>query len=115
MSMFIAFDTLDYAKRLEKAGVPLLQAEQQSMVLAEVLGRAIASFNEFATLDQSLNSKIDSTVLKFEGKINSTELNLIGKIDRFDIKMSCEINHVKWMLGTLTAINIAIALKVFLH
>lgn len=115
MSMFIAFDTLDYAKRLEKAGVPLLQAEQQSMVLAEVLGRAIASLNDLAALDQSLNSKIDSTALKLESKINSTELKLEGKIDRSDIKLSNDINHVKWMLGTLMAINIAVALKVFLY
>lgn len=115
MGMFIAFDTLDYAKKLEKAGVPLLQAEQQSMVLAEVLGRAIASLNDFAALDQSLNSKIESTALKLERKINSTELKLEGKIDRFDIKLGSEINHFKWMLGALMAINIAVALKVFLH
>lgn len=114
MSMFVAFDTLDYAKRLEKSGVPLLQAEQQSMVLAEVLGRAIASLNDLAALDRSLNSKINSTVLNLEGKINSTQLNLEGKIDRSDIKLSNEINHVKWMLGMLMAINIAVALKVFL-
>lgn len=115
MSMSIAFDTLDYAKRLEKAGVPLLQAEQQSMVLAEVLGRALASPNDLAALDQSLNSKIDSIALKLESKINSTELKLEGKINRFDIKLSNEINYVRWMLGMLMSINIAIALKVFLH
>ncbi|ART48088.1 hypothetical protein CBP33_08070 [Acidovorax carolinensis] len=102
--MFIAFDTLDYAKRLEKAGVPLLQAEQQSMVLAEVLGRAIASLNDLAALEQSLNSKIDLTTLKLE-----------RRIDRFSIELMSEINHVKWMLGMLMAINIAIALKVFLR
>ncbi|WP_162290792.1 DUF1640 domain-containing protein [Acidovorax carolinensis] len=104
MGMFIAFDTLDYAKRLEKAGVPLLQAEQQSMVLAEVLGRAIASLNDLAALEQSLNSKIDLTTLKLE-----------RRIDRFSIELMSEINHVKWMLGMLMAINIAIALKVFLR
>lgn len=115
MSMFIAFDTLDYAKRLEKAGVPLLQAEQQSMVLAEVLGRAIASLNDLTALDRGLNSKIDSIALKLEKKINSTELKLEGKIGRFDTELSSEINHVKWMLGMLMAINIAVALKVFLN
>jgi membrane carboxypeptidase/penicillin-binding protein PbpC len=104
MGMFIAFDTLDYVKRLEKAGVPSVQAEQQSMVLAEFLGRAIASLNDLAALEQGLNSKIDSTALKLE-----------RRIDRFATELSSEIKHVKWMLGMLMAINIAIALKVFLR
>lgn len=111
MSMTVAFDTLDYARKLEKAGVPMLQAEQQSMVLAEVLGKAVASPNDLAEMNRSMNSKIDSSELKLESKIDKLDFKLSGEISL----LRSEFNLVKWMLGTLMAINIAVALKLFLH
>lgn len=111
MSMSIAFDTLDDARKLEKAGLPMPQAEQQSMVLAEVLGKAVASPGDLAALDRSLNSKIDSMELRLESKIDKLDIKLSGD---FTLLRS-EFNLVKWMLGTMLAINIAVALKLFLH
>lgn len=104
MNMAVTFDTLDNAKKLESIGVPIAQAEQQSKLLADVLGKSVASPNDMAALDRSINSKIDSTELKLE-----------NKIDKLDLRLCGEINVVKWMLGTLMAINIAVALKTFLH
>jgi len=57
--MAVTFDTLDYARKLESAGVPLAQAEQQLKLLADVLGKARASPNDLAALGRNLNSKID--------------------------------------------------------
>ncbi len=91
--MTITFDALDYARKLESAGVPIAQAEQQSKLLADVLGKSVASQNDLTTI----------------------EYNLTSKIDKLDIKLSGEINLVKWMLGTLMAISIAVVFKLFLH
>lgn len=98
--MNIPFDTLDYAKRLETAGMPLAQAEQQAKLLADVLGKSVALPGDLATVERNLITKIDSSELKIEGRINT---------------LTGEVNLTKWMLGTLIAINVAILLKLFLH
>ena len=98
--MNIPFDTLDYAKRLETAGMPLAQAEQQAKLLADVLGKSVALHGDLATVERNLITKIDSSELKIEGRINT---------------LTGEVNLTKWMLGTLIAINVAILLKLFLH
>lgn len=99
-SMTMPFDTLDYAQQLAKAGVPTAQAEQQSKILADVLGKSVAFPGDLATLERNVVSKVETFELKLEGRIN----NLAG-----------EINLTKWMLGTLIALNLAILLKVFLR
>ena len=104
MSMTITFDTLDYAKKLEGAGVPAAQAEQQSKILAEVLGRPVALPNDLVTLEQNLTTKAQADKVELK-----TDIALFG------LKLSSDINLTKWMLGTLLAINIAVALKLFLH
>lgn len=73
MNMTVAFDTLEYARKLEKAGVPLAQAEQRSRLLAEVLDKAAASPADLVELNRSLNSKIDSCALRLDRKIISTD------------------------------------------
>lgn len=98
--MNIPFDTLDYAKRLETAGMPLAQAEQQAKLLADVLGKSVALPGDLATVERNLITKIDSSELKIEGRINT---------------LTGEVNLTKWMLGTLIAINVAILLKLLLH
>ncbi len=98
--MTIPFDTLDYAKKLETAGVPLSQAEQQAKLLADVLGKSVASPSDLSSIERSLIAKIEASELKVEGRLNT---------------LAGEINLTKWMLGTLIALNVAILLKLFLH
>ncbi len=98
MSMSIPFDTLDYAKKLESTGMPAAQAEQQSKVLADVLGKSVAFPSDLVAVERNLISKIESAELKVEARLAT----LIG-----------EISLGKWMLGTVLAVNIAIALKLF--
>lgn len=114
MNMTVAFDTLDYAKKLEKAGVSLPQAEQQSRLLAEVLSKAVASPDDLAELNRSLSSKIESCALRLERKITPTDLGRDGSFDKIFLKLFGYINQIKWMLCALMAIDIAVALKVFL-
>lgn len=109
--MTIALDTLDYARKLEKAGVPLAQAEQQSMVLAEGLGKSDPPPQNLATLERTLTALAQANKAELKN-----DIALLGQ------KLSCDIglvrsdfNLVKWMLGTMIAVNIAVALKLFLH
>ncbi len=100
MNMAVTFDTLDYAKKLEGAGVPAAQAEQQSKILAEVLGRTVALPSDLASLER----KLDTTKAELKN-----DLALLGQ------KLTGEINLTKWMFGSLMAVNVAIALKLFLN
>ena len=99
MNMNMPFDTLDYAQQLAKAGVPDVQAQQQSKLLADVLSKSVALPSELEAVERNVLTKIDSAEMKIEGRLNT----LIG-----------EINLVKWMLGTLIALNVAVMLKLFL-
>ena len=99
MNMNMPFDTLDYAQQLAKAGVPEVQAQQQSKLLADVLSKSVALPSELEAVERNVLTKIDSAEMKIEGRHNT----LIG-----------EINLVKWMLGTLIALNVAVMLKLFL-
>ena len=99
MNMHMPFDTLDYAQQLAKAGVPEVQAQQQSKLLADVLSKSVALPSELEAVERNVLTKIDSAEMKIEGRLNT----LIG-----------EINLVKWMLGTLIALNVAVMLKLFL-
>ena len=104
MTMAITFDTLDHAKKLEGAGVTAAQAEQQSKLLAEVLGRSIALPHDLATLEHNLTATAHADKAELKN-----DIALLGQ------KLAGDINLTKWMLGTLIAINIAVALKQILH
>ena len=67
--MTIALDTLDYARKLEKAGVPLAQAEQQSMVLAEGLGKSDPPPQNLATLERNLTALAQANKAKLKNDI----------------------------------------------
>ncbi|MBV7542018.1 CCDC90 family protein [Acidovorax sp. sic0104] len=53
MNMNIPFDTLDFARKLASAGVPPAQAEQQSKLLADVLGKSVAFPSDLNTLERN--------------------------------------------------------------
>ncbi|MDD2742041.1 MAG: hypothetical protein PHV02_07200 [Rhodocyclaceae bacterium] len=98
--MSIPFDTLDYAKKLEDAGLPAAQAAAQSKVLADVLSKAVAFPGDLVSLERSLSAKIESTELKLENKL---------AVIAGDISLS------RWMTTTLIAINVAILVKLFVQ
>lgn len=100
MAMPIPFDTLDYAQKLEHAGVPAAQAAEQSKVLADVLGKSVAFPGDLVSLERNVLAKVEAAELKIENKL---------------AVQAGDINLLKWMTGTLIALNVAIVVKLFLH
>lgn len=100
MAASVQFDTLAFAKQLQSAGVPKEQAEAQSQVLADMLGKAVASPNDLANVEKSLMNEIASAVLKLENRLTG---------------MAGEITLLKWMAATSIGLSIAILLKLFTH
>lgn len=50
--MSLPFDTLEYAKKLEAAGVPSAQAQLQSKLLADLLGRVTVSPGDLQSFER---------------------------------------------------------------
>lgn len=100
MAMTVPFDTLDYARKLELAGVPSAQAAEQSKILADVLGRSVAFPGDLVSLERNVIVKVESAELKLENKL---------------AVQAGDINLLKWMTATLIAINVAILVKSFIH
>lgn len=100
MAMTILFDTLDYAKRLEIAGMPAAQAAVHSKILADVLGKSVAFLGDPTSIERNLLAKIEATELKLESRL---------------AVMAGDMNLQKWMLGTLIAISVAVLVKLFVQ
>lgn len=98
--MTVPFDTLDYAMKLEQAGVPAAQASEQARVLAEALMRSETHVGDLVSLEHNLAAKIEAAALKLEGTL---------------AVMAGAVNLQTWMLGALIAINVAVVLKLFGH
>lgn len=104
MVMSIQFDTLDYAKKLESAGVSTAHAELQAKLLADVLGKSIAFPGDLVAIERNLTNKIEASELKFENKLAT-----------FELKIGGEMSLLKWMAGTSIGLSLAILLKMFIH
>ena len=94
----ITFDTLRFAERLEKAGVPREQAaamaEAQKEALSEALDTVLATKSDIQSLHQDLT--------KMTGDLKGEMTALRG-----------EMTSIKWMLGVLVALAIASFAKQF--
>lgn len=94
----ITFDTLRFAERLEKAGIPREQAaaiaEAQKEALSEALDTALATKNDIQDLRQD--------VAKMAGDLKGEMTALRG-----------EMTTIKWMMGVLVALAIANFAKQF--
>lgn len=99
------FDTLDYAKKLEIAGVPAPQAEAQATALGEVLARAVAFPGDLVMLERDLSTKLAAVEARLESKFEAVKLELGGKMET-----------LKWMFGVLVALNVGILIRLlFVH
>lgn len=100
MVITLPFDTLEYAEKLEHAGIPASQAAKQSKVLAEVLGRSVTFAEDWLSMERNVTAKIEATKLKLKNKMSI---------------VAGEVNLLKWMTGTGIALSIAILVKLFVH
>ena len=76
----IAFDTLQFARRLKKAGVPEQQAETQAELMGEAFGFYV---NDLVTRDY-LDARLDARFAEFEARI---ERRLTDTENWFDDKL----------------------------
>jgi len=120
----IPFDTLDYARKLEVAGVPTAQAELQATALGEALARAVATPADLAALDSRLGGRIDALSARIDAlsarieavrnellaKIESVKVELSGKIER----LAAALDTLKWMFGFIAALNIGMLVRLLM-
>ena len=66
-------DTLDYAKKLEAAGVPKAQAELQATALNDALAGAVASRSDLSNLAQRIDGNFASLQAKMDGRFQDVD------------------------------------------
>jgi len=138
VAVAIPFDTLDYAKKLETAGVPAAQAELQATALGDALAKAAVAPGDLAGLEgrltariESVDARIESLEAKMSARIESLEAKMSARIDSLDAKIDAvknelrlelggqiarlagTIDSMKWMFGFLVAMNIGILIRLF--
>ena len=138
MAVAIPFDTLDYAKKLETAGVPAAQAELQATALGDALAKAAVAPGDLAGLEgrltariESVDARIESLEAKMSARIDSLEAKMSARIDSLDARIDAvknelrlelggqiarlagTIDSMKWMFGFLAAMNIGILIRLF--
>jgi len=138
VAVAIPFDTLDYAKKLETAGVPAAQAELQATALGDALAKAAVAPGDLAGLEgrltariESVDARIESLEAKMSARIDSLEAKMSARIDSLDARIDAvknelrlelggqiarlagTIDSMKWMFGFLAAMNIGILIRLF--
>jgi hypothetical protein len=132
-------DTLDYAKKLEAAGVPKAQAELQATALNDALAGAVASRSDLSNLAQRIDGKFASLQAKMDGrfqdvdgrfdamlanidarfqsvdvKLAHLESRLEARIGSVELKLGGKIETLQWMFGVIVAMNAAVLVQLFL-
>jgi tetrahydromethanopterin S-methyltransferase subunit G len=135
-------DTLDYAKKLEAAGVPKAQAELQASALNDALASSVASSSDLSNLEQaidgrfaSLQAKIDARFQQVDARFDNVDARFDHVDARFDhvdlklahlesrvearigsveLKLGGKIETLQWMFGVIVAMNAAVLVQLFL-
>jgi hypothetical protein len=135
-------DTLDYAKKLEAAGVPKAQAELQASALNDALASSAASSSDLSNLEQaidgrfaSLQAKIDARFQQGDARFDNVDArfdNVDARFDHVDLKLAHlesrvearigsvelklggKIETLQWMFGVMVAMNAAVLVQLFL-
>jgi hypothetical protein len=129
-------DTLDYAKKLEAAGVPKAQAELQASALNDALASSVASSSDLSNLEQaidgrfaSLQAKIDARFQQVDARFDNVdarfdnvdlkfahlESRVEARIGSVELKLGGKIETLQWMFGVMVAMNAAVLVQLFLN
>jgi len=94
-------DTLDYAKKLEAAGVPKAQAELQATALNDALAGAVASRSDLSNLAQridgnfaSLQAKMDGRFQDVDGRFDAMLANIDARFQSVDARFDAMLANV---------------------
>jgi hypothetical protein len=132
-------DTLDYAKKLEAAGVPKAQAELQATALNDALAGAVASRSDLSNLAQRIDGNFASLQAKMDGRFQDVDARFDAMLDNVDarfhnvdvklahlesrlearigsveLKLGGKIETLQWMFGVIVAMNAAVLVQLFL-
>jgi len=111
--MSIPFDTLEYAQKLETAGVPIAQAQLQSTHLADLLDKVAVSPKDLQSFERNLSSRIEAWELRFGASMRNFQGGSTTQKVGFSA-LQRDLTHFKWMLASLLVINSSVFLKLFL-
>ena len=125
----MAFDTLDYARKLEAAGVPTAQAEVQARALNEALVGSVATKVDIANLGADIANlelrmharfaQVDARFEQVDARFGDLESRLSTRIDSVKTELKLDlggrIHTLGWMLGVLVAMNATIIARLFLE
>ena len=99
------YDSLQYAKRLEQAGVPKEQAAIHASVLAEVLSDVVFArqlkeavvqiHGDMSTMEARLIARIELLRTEVYARIDTLEASLRGEIARVEVSLRGEIARVE--------------------
>ena len=91
-------DTLSYANRLKEAGMASALAEEQAMVMSEVLHENItplATSSELQSVAKVLGGEIQAVEIALRGEIKVLEKTLRGEIQAAETALRGEIKAVE--------------------
>ena len=91
-------DTLSYANRLKEAGMASALAEEQAMVMSEVLHENItplATSSELQSVAKVLGGEIQAVETALRGDIQTVEKTLRGEIQAVEIALRSEIQTLR--------------------
>ena len=81
MNMPIKFDTLEYARKLAEAGIPVDQAEAQANALSDVLSEATVGPSELVLLRSDMVARIEMLRTDMYAKFKALEADMSAKLE----------------------------------
>ncbi len=102
------FNPIDYALRLENAGVPSNQANVHATALADALTNCTIQPQDLLDLNNSLNASMNLLEIRLRKEMDIGFTQLKGQID----KLQMQITMLKWMLGFMVVLQTGILLKI---
>ena len=115
----LRFDTLDYARKLEGAGVPREQAALQAKALGEALAAVDPLHDDIARLDRRFDQvdarfeQVDARFDQVDARFEHLESKVGARIDALDVKLTGKIATLHWMFGTTVALVAALFVQQF--
>jgi hypothetical protein len=102
------FDTLTYAKDLERAGIPHDQAKIQTEMFAEV-------FQEVDTVKQDVAALRSETKQEISASRNETKQEILALKNDMDVKFAIvdakfselKFEIIRWVLGIVLSVSVA--------
>jgi hypothetical protein len=114
----LPFDTLDYARKLEAAGVPAAQAEVQARALNEALAGSVATKVDIANLGAdiaNLELRMDARFEQVDARFQQVDARFEQLRTELELKLGGKIETLQWMFGVLVAMNAATLIRLFLE